>query len=83
MKMTGHTIRLEGQRSHSLCVPEQGRVIAREVFGDGENWSRIDAACSHLLNESTSLIGLSVVRILIYLVRVTHILYIQIKIEPF
>ncbi len=51
MKMTGHTIRLEGQRSHSLSLPVHERVIAQEVFGDGEKWSRIHAACAHPLSE--------------------------------
>lgn len=61
MKMTGHTICLEGQRSHSLCMPVRERVIARELVEDGEKWSLIHAACSHLLSANISSIGLSVV----------------------
>lgn len=38
MKMTGHTIRLGGRRSHSLSLPVHERLISREVVGDGEKW---------------------------------------------
>lgn len=61
MKMTGHTVHLEGQCAHSLHMPVHERVIAQELVGDGEKWSQTHAACSHLLSASTSPIGLSVV----------------------
>lgn len=50
------------------CVHE--RVISQEVVRDGEKWSWIHIACSHLRSANTSLLGLSGARTPIYLLRV-------------
>lgn len=59
MKMTGHTIRLEGQSS--LCVPVHERGCSREMESDKRRLLST-AECKHV-----TLICLSVVSTLIYI----------------
>lgn len=55
MKMTGHTIRLEGQRLNSLCMPVHERVASWELVREGEKSRLMYSTCPHRLSADASL----------------------------